>query len=112
MAPMSFPEPHRRALLAGHIDCRKSRCGQALCRAVLLLADLKADIARAELRWPAPDQQLVAALEREAVSVDRFGKAIEPRRLGRHLGLDALARLDPVPAARRHRALFVDADCC
>src|SRR5437763_4142544 len=104
MAPMSFPEPHRRALLAGHIDCRKSGRGQALCRAVLLLADLKADIARAELRRPAPDQQSVAALERLAVFVYRLREAVEPRGLGRHLGLDAFAGLYPVAAARRHRA--------
>ena len=63
----------------------------------------------AKLRRPAPDQQLVAALERLTVLVHGLCEAVEPPGFGRQVGLDAFAGLDAVPAARRHRAVLVDA---
>src|SRR5215204_4028960 len=104
---MSFPEPYGRALLAGHVDQRETGRGQSLRATVLLLAYFKTHVARAELRRPAPHQELVAALECLAFFVDRFSEAVEPRRLGRQVRLDAFAGIDAIPAARRHRAVLV-----
>src|SRR3954464_7892639 len=102
---MSFPKPHRCALLAGHVDHRKAGRAQTLCGAILLFADLEADITGAKLRRPAPHQELVAAPERLALFVNRLREAVERGRLGRSLGLDAFSRLEPIPPTRRHRAV-------
>src|SRR5438105_5133021 len=79
----------------------------ALRAAILLLADLETHIARAELRRPAPHQKLVAALERLAILVDRFGETVEPGRFGGQVRFDALAGVDAIPAARNNRAVLV-----
>ena len=104
------PKPHRRALSAGHVDHRETACGEPLRGAVLLLADLESHFAGAQLRRPAPGEHLVAAFDPLAFLVDRLGEAVQPRGLRRQLRLDALAGIDAIPAARRHRALVVDAD--
>ena len=60
---LSFPKPDRRALLAGKLDQREAR-RVSPCAAHSSARRSRSDIARAKLRRPAPDQQLVAALER------------------------------------------------
>ena len=51
-----------------------------------------------------------ARRERLAVAADRLAEAVEPPRLALHVGPQALAGLDPIPAARRDRALVLDAE--
>src|SRR5947209_19746415 len=102
---MSFAEPNRRALLAGHVDHGESSRGESLRAAILLFGDLEAYVTRAELHGAAPHQEFIAALERLALLVDRFGEAVELRGLGGQVGLYALAGIDPIPPACGNRAV-------
>src|SRR5215510_15093297 len=106
----SLTEAHGGAGAAGQIGGGKAGGGEPAGDAVLVLAELELDIARAQGRGAAPGQRLVGALDHLAVGVDRLGETVEPARLAGHIGFEALARLDAVPAAGEDSALVLDAE--
>src|SRR5262245_20164422 len=96
-------EPHRGAAAPGQADRRKARRRQPLARAVLVVGELELDVARAQRRGAAPGERLVAPADHLPGGVDCLAEAVEPARLAGDIGLEALAGLDAVPAARHHR---------
>src|SRR5437764_1329765 len=69
----SLTETHGRARFAGEVDDRKAGSGQALRAAILLLGNLEAHVAGAELHRPAPGEQPVAASEHLSFPIDGVG---------------------------------------
>src|SRR5258705_13955951 len=96
---------HRKAqrpAAACHIDRGKAGCREAAGAAIALLVDLEFAFAGAELRGAAPVQRTILQLDGAVFAVDGFGKTEDLFGLAGHVGMQAFAGIDAVPAAADH----------
>src|SRR5258705_11477989 len=104
---------HRKAqrlAAASHIDRGKAGCREAAGAAIALLVDLEFAFAGAELRGAAPVQRTILQLDGAVFAVDGFGKTEDLFGLAGHVGMQAFAGIDAVPAAADHGLAVVGRD--
>src|SRR5207244_11203829 len=75
---------------------------EAAAAAVALFVDLEFALAGAKLFAAAPVQRPVLDLQRAVFAVDRFGKTVYLLGLADHVGLQAFAGIDALPATAAH----------
>src|SRR3569832_609394 len=100
----------QRLAVARHIDSGESGGGEAAGAAVALLADFEFALARAELRLAAPVQGLVLEAYGSVFGIDGFRETEDALGLAGHVGMQAFAGLDAIPAAADHRLAVIGAD--
>src|SRR5512138_1810601 len=93
----------QRLAAAAHIDRSEPDRRQPAGAAIALFADLELAVARAQLFRPAPVQRSVPVFDGAVLAVDRFGKTEHLLRLAGHVGVQAFAGIDAIPAAAGHR---------
>src|SRR5689334_22972718 len=97
---------HRKAdrlAAAREIDRDKTgRCKTAVA-AIALLVGFELALAGAERRGAAPVQRLVLELDGAVLAIDGFREAEHLLRRAAHVGMQAFAGLDAIPAAAHHR---------
>src|SRR5215212_5428044 len=93
-------QPQRLAFTSG-VDLAETGRGEAAGGAVALFVDFELDLARAERRGAAPDQRFAREAHAAPVRIDCFDKAEDAFRLAADIRMQAFARLDAIPAARR-----------
>src|SRR5204862_7000037 len=92
------------------IDDGEAGRSQAARAAIALLTELELDVAGTQVGAAAPVQRLARDLEWPPVAVDRLGVAQHTLRLTGQVRVQALARLDAIPAAARRRLAVIDAN--
>src|SRR6266851_7610481 len=89
----------QRLAAARHVDGGKAGNGEAAGAAVALFIDLELALARAKLGRAAPVQRPVLELDGAVLGVDGFRKTENLPGLADHVGMQAFAGIDAVPAA-------------
>src|SRR5882757_11572746 len=109
-AKIHDPSRHRKAqrlAAAAHVDGGKACYSEAARAAAALLIDLELALARAKLGRAAPVQRPVLELDGAVFGIDGFGKTEDLLGLADHVGMQAYAGIDAIPAAAGHRLAVV-----
>src|SRR5881392_1719742 len=88
----------QRFAAARHVDGGKAGYREAAAAAVALFVDLEFALAGAKLFGAAPVQRPVLDLQRAVFGVDRFGKTEYLPGLADHVGMQAFAGINAIPA--------------
>src|SRR6478672_6269618 len=95
----SWHRKPQRLAAARHVDGGKADRAKAAGAAIALFVDFELALAGTELRGPTPVQRLVLDADGAVFVIDRFGKAEHLLRLAGHVGMQAFAGIDAIPAA-------------